>query len=81
MVGGCRYDSSLGQLTKKFLALINKAENGVLDLNHAAEHLQVCVDRAPLLCRPAAIASRRGHEAVCRKRQPGAARRNRRSVC
>jgi hypothetical protein len=38
---GCRYDSSLGQLTKKFVALINKASDGVLDLNHAAEVLQV----------------------------------------
>jgi hypothetical protein len=39
---GCRYDSSLGQLTKKFIGLINKASDGVLDLNHAAEQLQVC---------------------------------------
>lgn len=38
---GCRYDSSLGQLTKKFLNLINKASDGVLDLNHAADMLQV----------------------------------------
>lgn len=38
---GCRYDSSLGQLTKKFIGLINKASDGVLDLNHAAEQLQV----------------------------------------
>lgn len=38
---GCRYDSSLGQLTKKFIALINKASDGILDLNHAAEMLQV----------------------------------------
>lgn len=38
---GCRYDSSLGQLTKKFLGLINKASDGVLDLNHAADMLQV----------------------------------------
>jgi len=38
---GCRYDSSLGQLTKKFINLINKATDGVLDLNHAAVMLQV----------------------------------------
>jgi hypothetical protein len=38
---GCRYDSSLGMLTKKFLNLINKADDGVLDLNHAADMLQV----------------------------------------
>lgn len=40
-VVGCRYDSSLGMLTKKFIALINKADDGVLDLNHAADMLQV----------------------------------------
>lgn len=40
---GCRYDSSLGMLTKKFIQLINKADDGVLDLNHAADMLQVCV--------------------------------------
>lgn len=38
---GCRYDSSLGMLTKKFINLINKADDGVLDLNHAADMLQV----------------------------------------
>jgi hypothetical protein len=38
---GCRYDSSLGQLTKKFISLINKASDGILDLNHAADQLQV----------------------------------------
>lgn len=41
-VVGCRYDSSLGMLTKKFIQLINKADDGVLDLNHAADMLQVC---------------------------------------
>jgi transcription factor E2F3 len=45
-VVGCRYDSSLGMLTKKFINLINKADDGVLDLNHAADMLQV---RAPVL--------------------------------
>jgi hypothetical protein len=44
---GCRYDSSLGQLTKKFIALINKASDGILDLNHAAEMLQVRVHPVP----------------------------------
>jgi transcription factor E2F3 len=28
-------------LTKKFINLINKADDGVLDLNHAADMLQV----------------------------------------
>ncbi|XP_031401743.1 transcription factor E2FA-like [Punica granatum] len=39
--GPCRYDSSLGLLTKKFINLIKHAEDGVLDLNKAAETLQV----------------------------------------
>ncbi|KAG2496501.1 hypothetical protein HYH03_005326 [Edaphochlamys debaryana] len=39
--GGCRYDSSLGMLTKKFLSLINNAPDGILDLNKAAETLKV----------------------------------------
>jgi transcription factor E2F3 len=38
---GCRFDSSLGMLTKKFIKLIEAADDGVLDLNHAAEVLQV----------------------------------------
>lgn len=37
----CRYDSSLGLLTKKFVALVESAPDGVLDLNKAAESLQV----------------------------------------
>lgn len=37
----CRYDSSLGLLTKKFVALVEGAQDGVLDLNKAAESLQV----------------------------------------
>jgi len=36
-----RYDSSLGLLTRKFLMLIERAENGILDLNKAAEVLKV----------------------------------------
>ena len=38
---GCRYDSSLGLLTTKFVKLLTDSENGVLDLNLAAEQLQV----------------------------------------
>merc|ERR1719506_2067748 len=37
----CRYDSSLGLLTKKFVALIQNAEEGILDLNQAATTLGV----------------------------------------
>ena len=37
----CRYDSSLGLLTKKFTALIQGAPEGVLDLNAAATMLGV----------------------------------------
>ena len=37
----CRYDSSLGLLTKKFVALIQAAQEGVLDLNQAATMLGV----------------------------------------
>ncbi|XXG88517.1 hypothetical protein AAC387_Pa12g0711 [Persea americana] len=40
-VGTCRYDSSLGLLTKKFISLIKHAEDGVLDLNKAASTLEV----------------------------------------
>nr|XP_043631378.1 transcription factor E2FB isoform X2 [Erigeron canadensis] len=40
-VGPCRYDSSLGLLTKKFINLIKHAEDGMLDLNKAAETLEV----------------------------------------
>ncbi|KAM2976652.1 hypothetical protein FF2_013698 [Malus domestica] len=39
--GSCRYDSSLGLLTKKFINLIKRAEDGILDLNKAAETLEV----------------------------------------
>ena len=38
---GSRYDSSLGVLTKNFISLVNKAEDGVLDLNLVAEELGV----------------------------------------
>ncbi|XP_021887509.1 transcription factor E2FB [Carica papaya] len=39
--GPCRYDSSLGLLTKKFINLIQQAEDGILDLNKAADTLEV----------------------------------------
>lgn len=39
--GGKRYDCSLGLLTERFFALIRDAENGVLDLNLAADELGV----------------------------------------
>eukprot|EP00951_Prasinocladus_malaysianus_P030353 scaffold285417_cov52-Prasinocladus_malaysianus.AAC.1 len=39
--GLSRYDSSLGLLTKKFINLLETAEQGVLDLNKAAELLSV----------------------------------------
>jgi hypothetical protein len=38
---GCRFDSSLGMLTKKFIALVEQSPDGMLDLNKAAETLQV----------------------------------------
>ncbi|GMG98420.1 hypothetical protein Nepgr_000260 [Nepenthes gracilis] len=40
-IGPCRYDSSLGLLTKKFINLIKHAEDGILDLNKAADTLEV----------------------------------------
>lgn len=40
-VGTCRYDSSLGLLTKRFLNLLKHAQNGILDLNSAADTLEV----------------------------------------
>jgi len=39
--GTCRYDSSLGLLTKKFINLLKQAPDGILDLNIAAETLEV----------------------------------------
>ncbi|GAA0171226.1 general transcription factor [Lithospermum erythrorhizon] len=39
--GPCRFDSSLGMLTKKFINLIKHAEDGILDLNKAADTLEV----------------------------------------
>ncbi|CAL9081694.1 unnamed protein product [Musa textilis] len=40
-VGSCRYDSSLGLLTKKFINLLKHTQDGILDLNKAAEILKV----------------------------------------
>ncbi|CAN1251901.1 Transcription factor E2FB [Linum perenne] len=42
--GPCRYDSSLGLLTKKFINLIKHAEDGMLDLNKAADTLEAEVE-------------------------------------
>ena len=39
--GSGRFDSSLGQLTKRFMDLLQDAPNGELDRNQAAEMLQV----------------------------------------
>ncbi|NXL38899.1 E2F2 factor, partial [Glaucidium brasilianum] len=36
-----RYDTSLGLLTKKFIRLLNESPDGVVDLNRAAEVLEV----------------------------------------
>ncbi len=36
-----RTDCSLTRVTKKFLELVNKAQDGVVDLNTAADALQV----------------------------------------
>ncbi len=38
---GCRFDTSLGQLTTKFVKLLTDSEDGVLDLNLAAGQLGV----------------------------------------
>lgn len=41
MTSTCRYDSSLGLLTKKFIALLRSSAHGDLDLNCAASQLKV----------------------------------------
>ncbi|XP_019156548.1 PREDICTED: transcription factor E2FC-like [Ipomoea nil] len=41
VAGSCRYDNSLGLLTKKFIQLIQEAEDGTLDLNRSADLLEV----------------------------------------
>lgn len=40
-ISSCRYDSSLGLLTKKFISLVKQADDGILDLNKAADTLEV----------------------------------------
>ncbi|KAJ8538275.1 hypothetical protein K7X08_014815 [Anisodus acutangulus] len=40
-----RYDNSLGLLTKKFISLLQEAEDGILDLNHSADVLEVAKRR------------------------------------
>nr|XP_043634306.1 transcription factor E2FA-like [Erigeron canadensis] len=40
-VGSCRFDNSLALLTRKFINLITHAEDGILDLNNAADTLEV----------------------------------------
>lgn len=37
----CRYDNSLGLLTRKFVALLKGSPDGILDLNYAANQLEV----------------------------------------
>ncbi|KAJ4964421.1 hypothetical protein NE237_024360 [Protea cynaroides] len=39
--GTCRYDNSLGLLTKKFIRLIQEAKDGTLDLNNTSDVLEV----------------------------------------
>ncbi|GJN21242.1 hypothetical protein PR202_gb08703 [Eleusine coracana subsp. coracana] len=39
----CRYDSSLGLLTKKFINLLKQAPDGILDLNNAANIGGICL--------------------------------------
>lgn len=46
-----RYDTSLGLLTKKFVDLLAQSSDGVLDLNLAAETLQVISDPKKLCWR------------------------------
>ncbi|CAI5987331.1 unnamed protein product [Closterium sp. NIES-65] len=41
----CRYDNSLGLLTKKFIDLIKGSDDGTLDLNTAASTLQAELNR------------------------------------
>ncbi|KAG8377908.1 hypothetical protein BUALT_Bualt08G0082500 [Buddleja alternifolia] len=41
LTGCCRYDSSLGLLTRKFIKLIQEAKDGTLDLNRTAYVLEV----------------------------------------
>jgi hypothetical protein len=45
----CRSDSSLGELTKKFLKLVHDVADGILDLNKAAETLSVSLVVLPTM--------------------------------
>ena len=56
LAGNCRYDSSLGLLTKKFVNLVEAAPDGVLDLNKAADSLAVR-PLVPLLVLPLPLCS------------------------
>ncbi|KAG6487367.1 hypothetical protein ZIOFF_055953 [Zingiber officinale] len=47
-ISSCRYDSSLGLLTKKFINLLKHAQDGVLDLNKAAEILKAEIEKFTL---------------------------------
>jgi transcription factor E2F3 len=40
-ISSCRYDSSLGLFTKKFISLVKQVVDGILDLNKAADTLEV----------------------------------------
>ncbi|KAG6514500.1 hypothetical protein ZIOFF_024861 [Zingiber officinale] len=44
-VNTCRYDSSLGLLTKKFINLLTHEQDGILDLNNAAQILEAVQKR------------------------------------
>ncbi|CEI97746.1 hypothetical protein RMCBS344292_11873 [Rhizopus microsporus] len=48
MTSTCRYDSSLGLLTKKFIALLRSSAHGDLDLNCAASQLKDTCEIAKL---------------------------------
>ena len=54
---GNRYDSSLGLLTKKFVQLVEAAPDGVLDLNKAAESLNVSPNLFACVRNPDGIAT------------------------
>lgn len=55
--GNCRYDSSLGLLTKKFVNLVEAAPDGVLDLNKAADALAVSSSFSLLFLHPVNVAA------------------------
>jgi hypothetical protein len=50
-----RYDSSLGLLTKKFLNLLQTVEDGIIDLNQAADMLGVRVSAVCCACHPSVL--------------------------